>query len=77
MESPILIYQPVGGTPPGEGPPIDEEDINAAGQTQLVEGQAYIDVVFPAIQTDDEWVFVQCIVVNTTDPDPLNIWPGS
>ena len=72
---PILIWQPAGGTPPGS---LDRlaEAVNDQGITQLVNGQSYIDVVFGHIQTDNTWIFVECSVLNTTDGDPLNIWPG-
>ena len=73
--SPILIWQPGGGTPPGEiavpKPPITNADL-----TQLVIGQSYIDVVFDIEQVDNTWIFLACEVLNTTDLDPLNIWPG-
>lgn len=45
------------------------------GITPLVNGQAYIDVVFATAQDDTTWD-TQCSVVNTTDATPLNIWPG-
>jgi hypothetical protein len=45
------------------------------GITQLVNGQAYIDVVLVTTLTDTVWDTV-CSVVNTDDPTPLNIWPG-
>jgi hypothetical protein len=47
-----------------------------SGSVQLVAGQAYIDVVFTIVQPDTEWVLTGCSVENTTDPNPLNIWPG-
>ena len=45
------------------------------GITQLINGQAYIDVVLVTTLTDTVWDTV-CSVVNTDDPTPLNIWPG-
>ena len=61
----------------GSGGPISNPPVySQAGTTPLVEGQAYIDVVFGSIQTTDEWVLVECVVVNELDVDPLNIWPG-
>jgi hypothetical protein len=74
-ETDPTAYQPPPvdpGEPPGGGPGI--EIIN--GVTQLVEGQAYIDVTFLVPQDNTNWIFVECHVVNTTDPTPLNIWPG-
>jgi hypothetical protein len=73
---PILIWSPAGGTPSGEGPGAVADAVNGQGITQLVNGQAYIDVVFDHTQTDNTWIFVECAVVNTTDSTPLNIWPG-
>ena len=45
------------------------------GITQLVNGQAYIDVVLTTTLTDTVWDTV-CSVVNTDDSAPLNISPG-
>jgi hypothetical protein len=56
-------------TPSGGG-------ITASGSTSLVAGQAFIDVVFQAAQASDEWNLLECHVVNTIDPSPLNIWAG-
>jgi hypothetical protein len=71
---PILIWQPGGGTPigPVSNPPVYSQ----ADVTQLVQGQAYIDIVFGAVQTSEDWVLVACEVENTVDFEPLNIWPG-
>lgn len=74
---PILVWTPGGGFPvgpiaPGSSGPVYSQ----AGTTQLIEGQAYIDVVFGSVQTTDEWVLVECVVVNEIDAEPLNIWPG-
>jgi hypothetical protein len=79
LSPPILNYQPGGGTPVGEPfppPPLPGTGITNAGLTQLVNGQSYIDVVFDHTQTDNTWIFVECSVLNTTDPNPLNIYPG-
>jgi hypothetical protein len=72
--SPILIYTPGGGVPVGpvSNPPVYSQ----RGTTQLVAGQAYVDVVFGSVQTTDDWVLGECIVVNELDVTPLNIWPG-
>jgi hypothetical protein len=71
---PILIWTPGGGV---SGGPISNPPVySQADVTQLVEGQAYIDIVFGAVQTDDQWVLVACEIYNTLDLDPLNIWPG-
>ena len=45
------------------------------GITQLINGQAYVDVVLVTTLSDTIWDTV-CSVVNTTDATPLNIWPG-
>jgi hypothetical protein len=71
---PILVWVPGGGV---SGGPISNPPVySQADVTPLVEGQAYIDVVFGSIQTDDTWVLVACEVYNLTDFEPLNIWPG-
>jgi len=60
-------------------PPIEPPEVRAAeirGITPLVNGQAYIDVVFPIVQARVDWTFIECRVVNTADPTPLNIWPA-
>jgi hypothetical protein len=49
---------------------------DVTGLTQLVPGQGYIEVVFPEPQLSPTWTFVACRIVNTADPDALNIWPG-
>jgi hypothetical protein len=71
---PILVWTPGGGVPVGpvSNPPVYSQ----AGTTHLINGQAYIDVVFGSVQTTDTWVLVECVVVNEIDVDPLNIWPG-
>jgi hypothetical protein len=52
-------------------PPITNGEL-----TQLIIGQNYIDVTFDTEQVDNTWIFLDCSVLNTTDPDPLNIAPG-
>ncbi len=71
---PILIWSPGSGIPGGpvSNPPVYSQ----AGITPLINGQSYVDVAFGSIQTTDEWVLVECIVVNEIDATPLNIWPG-
>lgn len=71
---PILIWQPGGGVPGGpiSNPPVySQHDV-----TPLVAGQPYVDVVFGSVQTSEDWVLVECNVVNELDLAPLNIWPG-
>jgi hypothetical protein len=46
------------------------------GITQLINGQSYIDVVFGTAQPNNNWILVECNVVNTVDASPLNIWSG-
>jgi hypothetical protein len=52
--------------------------VNAAdtGTIPLVNGQSYIDVVFPTAKANANWVFTELRILNTVDPTPLNIWPG-
>jgi hypothetical protein len=61
-------------------PPPPEPGLGAGGEisgsTPLVNGQGYIDVVFDTAERNSYWTFIECQVVNTTDPAPLNIWPG-
>ena len=57
-------YRSVGGT------------INDSGVMQLVNGQNYIVVTFDQAQVDDQWLLVECSIVNTTDTTPLNILPA-
>jgi len=47
-----------------------------SGVTILSVGQSYVDVVFPGAQPSVNWAFVECRVVNTVDPEPLNLFPG-
>lgn len=48
---------------------------SVSGVTPLIWGQDFIDVTFVG-QASSNWQFVECNVVNTDDPDALNIWPG-
>ena len=52
--------------------------VNAAdtGTIPLVNGQSYIDVVFPTAKPNANWVFTELRILNTVDSTPLNIWPG-
>jgi len=50
---------------------------DVTGVTVLVQGQDYVDVVFPTPQAHASWQFVERCVVNTLDPDPLNLVPGT
>jgi hypothetical protein len=62
-------YGNVGQLPGGSG-------VAASGVIPLVNGQSYIDVAFGTAQSNANWIFVECGVVNTIDASPLNIWPG-
>ena len=59
--------------PPEPGPGAGGE---ISGSTPLINGQGYIDVVFDTAERNSYWTFIECQVVNTIDPAPLNIWPG-
>jgi hypothetical protein len=73
--SPILDYHPPAmpsaGEPLPPEPPVSEKRI-----TPLINGQSYIDVLFGSRKVDNDWEFIELQILNTTDPDPLNIWPG-
>ena len=56
-------------------PVLRSGSIMESGLTPLVDGQDYIDVIFPTSLPGTTWN-VLCSVLNTTDPTPLNIWPG-
>lgn len=47
-----------------------------SGQTVLIQGQDYVDVVFGSEQPTLNWVFLSATIFNTTDASPLNVWPG-
>ena len=61
-------------------PPPPEPGLGAGGEISgsapLINGQGYIDVVFDTPERNSYWTFIECQVVNTIDPAPLNIWPG-
>jgi hypothetical protein len=44
------------------------------GIQQLVSGQKYIDVVFASPQPDTNWSFGECLVMNSVDATPQDIW---
>jgi hypothetical protein len=50
--------------------------IGEKGKTVLVSGQNYIAATFATAQTYNTWRFLELIVVNTVDANPLNIMPG-
>jgi hypothetical protein len=76
--SPILIWQPGGGTPPGEIPPSvpPVEDVQS-GQTAIPIGQNYVDVAFLVDLADADWPTTVCNVLNLVDADPLIISVGT
>jgi hypothetical protein len=74
---PILVWTPGGGTPIYTPAPIPASRAAPEnGITYLVNGQSYVDVVFVTVQPRADWTFTECRVVNISDTDPLNIWPG-
>jgi hypothetical protein len=60
--------------PGGYFPPAP---ISQSGITQLIMGQNYLEVTFITPMPDATWTFSQLIVVNTTDPTPFNLFPGT
>src|SRR5262249_34810912 len=51
-------------------------DVPEVGTTQLNSGQSFKDVTFAVPKPSSTWKFKQLVVVNLTDPNPLNIWAG-
>jgi len=56
--------------------PTSSGSSDVSGITALVQGQSYIDVTFPSAQSSASWTFIECRIMNTFDPVPLNIYPG-
>jgi hypothetical protein len=68
------LYPPA--TPGVIPPPTPGTSNDVSGLTPLVSGQSFISVVFPTPLSSSSWTFIELRVVNTLDPNPINIWPG-